>query len=61
MPPRSRGNLICAVGRSRLITDHSEIRELDQLSFTPWSQHPDRNYIALDIDLLRGKRLAPTA
>lgn len=58
---RRQGWWVCAIGRCRLITDRSQIRELDDLQFTPWSKDPDRNDIAIDIAVLRGQRLAPTA
>lgn len=55
-----QGWWVCTLGRSRLITDRAQILELDELHFTPWTSDPDRNYIAINIDVLRGKRLAPT-
>lgn len=55
-----QGWWVCTLGRSRLISDTSQIRELDELAFTPWAHDPDRAYMAIAIDALRGKRLAPT-
>lgn len=52
---------VSTLGRARLITDPSQTRELDALAFTPWAGHPERNYIAIDVERLRGKRLALTA
>ena len=60
-PARQQGWWVCALGRCRLITDHTEIRHLDALGFTPWSNDPDRKYLAIDIEILRGRRLAPRA
>lgn len=45
------------VGPSRLITDHADVAALDLLDFAPWTRDQDRHYIAVQIGLLRGRRL----
>jgi hypothetical protein len=48
---------VSTVGRAGLITDRAAIDALDRLCFTPWSDHPDRHYIAVQITALHGRRL----
>jgi uncharacterized protein len=56
-PTTREGWCVSAVGRSRLITDITQVRELDAQQFTPWADNPDRNYVAIEIKLVRGKRM----
>jgi hypothetical protein len=51
------GWCVSMLGRSRLITDPREVNALDVLGFSPWTDHPDRHYIAIGVSGLRGKRL----
>jgi hypothetical protein len=56
-PDTREGWWVSTVGRAGLITDPAEIDALDRMGFTPWSGHPDRHYIAVQISALHGRRL----
>jgi hypothetical protein len=56
-PDTREGWWVSTVGRAGLITDRAEIDDLDRLDFTPWSDHPHRHYIAVQIEALHGRRL----
>lgn len=57
-PTTGQGWCVCTLGRSRLITDTAHLQALDALHFSPWASRADRRYIAVEISMLRGKRLA---
>jgi len=56
-PDTREGWWVSTVGRAGLIIDRAEIDALDRLGFTPWSDHPERQYIAVQITALHGRRL----
>jgi uncharacterized protein len=60
-PATREGWCVSTFGRSRLITDPREIKDLDELDFAPWSGNPDRRYIAVEPSHLRGKALTTAA
>lgn len=56
-PETREGWTASVVGPSRLITDPDEIAALDLLDFAPWTPDQDRHYLAVQIGVLRGRRL----
>lgn len=56
-PATQEGWCVSTLGRSRRITDTQEITALDELHFNPWTGDPNRHYIAIEVNRLRGKAL----
>ncbi|MGY1822927.1 pyridoxamine 5'-phosphate oxidase family protein [Geodermatophilus sp. SYSU D00079] len=52
---------VSVIGPSRLVVDAEEIAELDGLDFSPSSSAQGWHYVAVDMGVLRGTRLARTA
>ena len=48
---------VTVVGPSRLVNDPAEVAALDSLGLIPWVPAPKRSYIAVQIALLRGRRV----
>jgi nitroimidazol reductase NimA-like FMN-containing flavoprotein (pyridoxamine 5'-phosphate oxidase superfamily) len=52
---------VTIVGPTRLVTAPAEIAALDALGFAPWVGHPDRQYVAVEMSVVRGHRIGPGA
>jgi hypothetical protein len=51
------GWCVNVLGPSRLITEADQVAALGQLDFAPWTDNQDRQYIALRIEALSGRRV----
>ena len=54
-----RGWSVLVNGRIALVEDPAELRRVEALGVTPWSEGPRTSYLRLDIRTITGRRLVP--